>query len=72
MSLYLVPQWLLARTYDWVDLYRLVCAPTIAGFRPLVYCFARVSASARPSSDWNGRRPFGLEWERLPDDWNVN
>ena len=54
MSLYLVPQWLLPRTYDWVDPYHLVCAPTIAGLRPLVYCFAGASASAGPSSQ--------LEW----------
>ena len=83
MSLYLVPQWLLPRTYDWVDPYRLVCVPMIAGLRPLVYCFARASASAGPSSrlewptsSWTGMGTIlssgRLEWElaSLPDDWN--
>ena len=70
MSLHLVPQWLLLQMYDWVDPYRLVCAPTIAGLRPLVYCFAGASAD-RPL-DWNGRRPLGLDWElsALANDWN--
>ena len=83
MSLYLVPQWLLPRTYDWVDPYCLVCAPAIAGLRPLIYCFARASASAGPSSrlewptsSWTGMGTTlssgRLEWElaSLPDDWN--
>ena len=85
MSLYLVPQWLLPRTYDWVDPYRLVCVPTIASLRPLVYCFARASASARPSSrlewptsSWTGMGTTlsleRLKWElsSLLDDWNGN
>ena len=83
MSLYLVFQWLLPRTHDWVDPYRLACVPKIAGLRPLVYCFARASASARPSSrlewptfSWTGMGTSlssgRLEWElaSLPDDWN--
>ena len=83
MSLYLVPQWLLPRKYDWVDPYRLVCAPTIAGLRPLVYCFARASALAGsssrpepPTTSWAGLGTIlssgRLEWElaSLPDDWN--
>ena len=83
-SLYLVPQCLLPRTYDGVDPYRLVCVPTIAGLRLLVYFFARASASAGPSSrlewptsSWTGLGTIlssgRLEWElsSLPNDWNC-
>ena len=74
MLLYLVPQWLLPRMYDWVDTYHLVCAPTIAVF--VLSSTASLERALRLECppDWNGRRPLELEWElsTLPNDWNGN
>ena len=65
MSFYLVPQWFLPRTYDWVDPYRLVCVPMIAGLLPLVYCLSErfgwtILSPGMPDVllDWTGNYPL--------------